>query len=91
MCVTNIGLLWYVLLQRTNSTADNGGSNVADIFDGNVGQWRTAKLSVARWDLSATSLPSQGLALFAGGGCAYWLLGCVMSARVPNRPFFLKC
>ena len=32
-----------------------------------AGLWSTAKLSVARSELSATSLPSQGLALFAGG------------------------
>ncbi len=38
-----------------------------DIFDANAGTWHTAQLSVARSDLCATSLPSQGLALFAGG------------------------
>jgi hypothetical protein len=38
-----------------------------DIFDGKDGTWHTAQLSVARYWLSATSLPSQGLALFAGG------------------------
>ncbi len=42
-------------------------SDVVDIFDGNTGAWSTAKLSVGRYGLSATSLPSQGLALFAGG------------------------
>jgi hypothetical protein len=30
-------------------------------------QWSTAVLSVARQYLSATSLPNQGLAIFAGG------------------------
>ncbi len=34
---------------------------------GNAGTWHTAQLSVARSGLSATSLPSQGLAVFAGG------------------------
>jgi hypothetical protein len=29
--------------------------------------WSTAALSVARYDLAATSLPDQGLAIFAGG------------------------
>ncbi len=29
--------------------------------------WSTAALSVARFDLAATSLPNQGLAIFAGG------------------------
>ena len=44
-----------------------GGSNVVDIFDGSSGRWSTAALSVARNDLAATSLPNQGLAIFAGG------------------------
>ena len=30
-------------------------------------RWSTAQLSAARYGLAATSLPSQGLALFAGG------------------------
>ncbi len=52
--------------------ADVGGgastlSDVVDIFDGSSGRWSTAVLSVARQYLSATSLPNQGLAIFAGG------------------------
>jgi hypothetical protein len=31
------------------------------------GIWSTAQISMARYGLAATSLPSQGLALFAGG------------------------
>ena len=46
-------------------------SAVVDIFDWNAGTWHTAQLSVARADPSATSLPSQGLALFAGGFCTF--------------------
>jgi hypothetical protein len=42
-------------------------TDAVDIFDGKAGTWSTAKLSVARDQFSATSLPSQGLALFAGG------------------------
>jgi hypothetical protein len=38
-----------------------------DIFDANTWTWTTAQLSVARAFLSATSLPSKGLAIFAGG------------------------
>jgi hypothetical protein len=38
-----------------------------DIFDVNKKKWATAHLSVARYGLAATSLPSQGLALFGGG------------------------
>ncbi len=41
-----------------------------DIFDANTGTWHTAKLGAGRSDLVATSLPSQGLALFAGGASA---------------------
>jgi hypothetical protein len=38
-----------------------------DIFDATIGLWATAALSVSTWDLAATSLPNQGLAIFAGG------------------------
>jgi hypothetical protein len=38
-----------------------------DIFDANARSWYTAKLSAARSDIAATSLPSQGLAFFGGG------------------------
>ncbi len=41
-------------------------SNVVDIFDAISGRWSTAALSVGRSSLAATSLPSQGLAIFAG-------------------------
>ena len=50
--------------------ADSGimtASNVVDIFDGSSGGWSTAVLSVVRNSPSATSLPNQGLAIFAGG------------------------
>ena len=39
-----------------------------DIFNATSGRWTTAALSVARDNLAATSLPNQGLAIFAGGG-----------------------
>jgi hypothetical protein len=42
-------------------------SAVVDIFYASSGNWTTAALSVARSDLAATSLPNQGLAIFAGG------------------------
>jgi hypothetical protein len=47
-----------------------------DIFDETGGLWTTAALSVARGYLAATSLPNQGLALFAGGqpGGTYFIL-----------------
>jgi hypothetical protein len=40
---------------------------VVDIFDATTGNWSTAVLSEARYYLAATSLPYQGLAIFAGG------------------------
>jgi hypothetical protein len=42
-------------------------SNAVDIFNAASGSWSTAQLSVARLNLAATSLPNQGLAIFAGG------------------------
>jgi hypothetical protein len=47
--------------------AGGGFSNVVDIFDASSGRWSTAYLSLARYSLAATSLPNQGLAIFAGG------------------------
>ena len=44
-----------------------GSTDAVDIFDVTSGRWTTAVLSVARADLAATSLPKQGLAIFAGG------------------------
>jgi hypothetical protein len=41
--------------------------NAVDIFNATSGRWTTAALSVARRYLAATSLPEQGLAIFAGG------------------------
>ena len=43
-----------------------GNENVVATGNGKD-KWSTARLSVARYGLAATSLPSQGLALFAGG------------------------
>ncbi len=45
-----------------------GSVNVVDIFNAITGNWSTAALSEARWSLAATSLPNEGLAIFAGGG-----------------------
>lgn len=42
-------------------------SKVVDIYNANSGRWSAASLSEARKHVAATSLPSQGLALFAGG------------------------
>jgi hypothetical protein len=47
--------------------AAGGDSNVVDIFNATAGTWSTAALSVARYFLAATSLPSAELAFFAGG------------------------
>jgi hypothetical protein len=45
----------------------SGYSSAVDIFDASNGKWTTAALSVARYNLAATSLPNHGLAIFAGG------------------------
>ncbi len=46
---------------------NSGYSKSVDIFNAITGNWTTANLSEARWTLAATSLPNQGLAVFAGG------------------------
>ncbi len=46
----------------------NSTSNAVDIFNVTSGAWSTAALSVARGGLVAASLPSHGVAIFAGGG-----------------------
>ena len=51
----------------TPCAEDGGYLNVVDIFNATAGTWSTAALSVARAYLAATSLPSAGLAFFAGG------------------------
>ena len=51
-------------------TDGNGNSNVVDIFDVRSGVWTTAALSMARSFLAATSLPNDGVAMFAGGKSA---------------------
>ena len=49
-------------------------NDAVDIFDATSGRWTTtAALSVGRAYLAATSLPAQGLAIFAGGaGLWFW-------------------
>jgi hypothetical protein len=46
--------------------------------------WSTAALSVARWRLAATSLPSAGLAFFAGGDCP-WITPCTANNDYPSN------
>ncbi len=55
-------------------TAASGYSDDVDLYDSAMGRWSTARLSVARSDLSATSVGN--LAIFAGGStgnCCYAL------------------
>ena len=47
-------------------TGGVNASKVVDIFDAVTGRWSTAALTEARAP-AATSLPNQGLAIFAGG------------------------
>ena len=63
---------------------DASGDNVfntVDIFNATSGVWTTAALSVARVSLAATSLPNDGLAIFAGGqGASYVLMSVIVGA-----------
>jgi hypothetical protein len=43
-----------------------------DIFNSTSGSWSISNLSVARTDIAATSLPNNGIAMFAGGSGAFF-------------------
>ena len=63
-----------VLISHTWYFSDlSGVSDAVDIFNVKSGTWTTAVLSVARTYLAATSLPNDGLAIFAGGWGALFL------------------
>jgi len=68
----------FLLLPPLIANALRAGSsvelNTVDIFNATSGIWTTAALSVARCFLAATSLPNDGLAIFAGGGGALRVL-----------------
>jgi hypothetical protein len=60
---------------RCAAATGGGFFNTVDIFNVRSGVWTTAALSVARQSLAATSLPNEGLAIFAGGeGVSYVLM-----------------
>ena len=52
---------------HTCTSDDNSIYDTVDVFDSATNSWTTAQLSEARYGLASTSLPLQGLALFAGG------------------------
>ena len=54
-------------------------ANTVDMFNARSGVWTTAALSVVRLWLAATSLPNDGLAIFAGGWCALHVLMSVIA------------
>jgi len=58
------------------AAGDSLNSDAVDIYNVTSGDWSTAKLSEARRYIAATSLPNQGLAIFAGGAsaCRYMLI-----------------
>ena len=58
-----------------------GSDDAVDIYDGITRSWSTARLSQARFNLAATSLPLQGLAFFAGGESALVGWKCLMSTN----------
>ncbi len=56
-----------------------------EIASESFGTWSTANISQARYQLAATSLPNQGLAIFAGGyctSCDCYCSGCRGACRV---------
>jgi hypothetical protein len=53
--------------RRLSCTGEHGNMHVVDIFDAKTKAWSTARLSSSRAALAATSLPLQGVAIFAGG------------------------
>jgi hypothetical protein len=60
-----------------------GFVNTVDIFNARSGVWTTAALSVARYIVAATSLPNDGLAIFAGGqGASFVLLSVIAGGGV---------
>ena len=66
---------------RCSDAVGSSYFNTVDIFNATSGVWTTAALSVARVGLAATSLPNEGLAIFAGGvGASYVLMSVI--ARV---------
>jgi hypothetical protein len=54
------------------SPSGSNASSRVDIYDSIAATWRSEELSAPRENLIATSLPSQGLALFAGGDGTLW-------------------
>ncbi len=54
-------------------------ANTVDMFNARSGVWTTAALSIARCYLAATSLPNEGLAIFAGGSSALHVLMSVIA------------
>ncbi len=65
-------------------------SNVVDIFNATAGTWSTAVLSEARFFLVATSLPNQGVAIFAGGASTcggVYCSGCTEAWIVRGGPW----
>ena len=57
--------------------------NTVDIFNAKSGVWTTAALSVARLNPAATSLPNDGLAIFAGGlGASCVLISIIAGVSV---------
>ena len=55
-----------------------GAVNTVDMFNARSGVWTTAALSVTRMFSAATSLPNDGLAIFAGGQGALYVLMSVI-------------
>jgi hypothetical protein len=72
LCSSSLVLLFAACVFVSMAAAQHGNS-------ASPGTWTTAALSVARYALSATSLPNEGLAIFASGYSASYVLMSVIA------------
>jgi hypothetical protein len=56
-----------MLRTEFSPSSSRGHSSDVDIFNVKAGSWSTAELSRGRGHLAATSLPNEGIVIFAGG------------------------
>ena len=71
LCSGSLVLLFAGCVFVSMAAAQHGNS-------ASPGTWTTATLSVARYYLAATSLPNDGLAIFAGGSSASYVFMSVI-------------
>ena len=76
LCSSSLVLLFAACVFVSMAAAQHGNS-------ASPGTWTTAALSVPRAVFAATSLPNEGLAIFAGGvGASYVLMTVIAGGGV---------